>query len=63
MAVWSFQVVPVVEVAGCDNGLLLWPCGHSKLYRWSPPVCRCRRAVTGCGASGFDCGDIVVYLI
>ena len=22
----------MVGVAGCHSGLLLWPCGHSKLY-------------------------------
>ena len=55
-------VVPVVEVAVCDNGLLFRPSGHCKLYRWSPPVYRCRSAVSLCGASGFGGGDIVVVV-
>ena len=29
----------MVGAAGCYNGLLLWPCGHSKLPRWPPQVC------------------------
>ena len=63
-------VVPVVEVAVCDNGLLLWPCGHSKLYRWwrwqgVTTVCCCGRVVIpsctgGGGVQGVTTTDHLV---
>ena len=31
--------VPVLFVSSGYNGLLLWPCGHSKLSQWPPQVC------------------------
>jgi hypothetical protein len=36
----------MVWVAGCHNGLLLWLCGHSELYRWLLQVYCCGGGVS-----------------
>jgi len=40
-----YCLLVVVGVAGCYNGLLLWPCGHAKLYPVAAAGILCRGGV------------------
>ena len=49
----------MVGVAGCYNGLLLWPRGHSKLHP-PPQVCCVEEAIYGVGMSGGHVAPMVL---